>query len=163
MEVVAPDLERGRVKSDFGRGFYVTTLQDQAEKWAKRQTNRAKRKKIVEAKPIVSIYEFNIDNLNIFTYDGYTEEWLDFVVKNRSGNFEPHKYDAIHGNIADDDVVTVVNDYMRLLRKERITTKAKAFYLEQLEYSEPNNQYCVATKKGIDSMQFIESYLHERG
>jgi hypothetical protein len=159
MEVITPDLERGREKSDFGKGFYITTLQDQAEKWAKRQTNRAKRKKVVGTKPIVSIYEFITDNLNIFTYDGYTEDWLDFVVANRNGRFEPHNYDAIYGNIADDDVVTVVNDYMRLLRMGRIDEQAKAFYLGQLQYSKPNNQYCIVTEKAVKAMRFTESYL----
>jgi hypothetical protein len=164
VEVVTPDLERGRVRSDFGKGFYVTTLQRQAEKWAIRQTNRIlKKKPTANAKTVISVYEFNIDDLNIFTYDGYTEEWLEFVVKNRDGKFEPHEYDAIYGNIADDDVVTVVNDYARLLRIGRVSEKGKAFYLEQLQFSQPNNQYCIATQKGIDSMQFIESYLHERG
>ena len=162
MEVATPDLEYGRVKSDFGKGFYVTTLKKQAEKWATRQTVRAKRKKtIVNPRPIVSVYEFSVDNLNIFTYDGYTAEWLDFVVENRDGRFKPHEYDAIYGNVADDDVVTVVNDYMRLLRMGRIDEQAKAFYLRQLQYSKPNNQYCVATLKGIKAMRFTESYTLE--
>jgi hypothetical protein len=67
-------------------------------------------------------------------------------------------YDAIYGNIANDDVATIVNHYIRLLRMGRISPNAKLFYLEQLQYSEPNNQYCIATQKGIDALKFKGSY-----
>lgn len=162
MEIITPDINYGRIKSDFGKGFYATTLKKQAEKWAFRQANRmARNKSVIGIKPTVNVYEFNTDNLNILSFDGYTEKWLDFVVKNRSGKFESHQYDAVYGNIADDDVVTVVNDYARLLRMGRITQQGKLFYLEQLQYSEPNNQYCIATQKAVENIKFIESYLLE--
>jgi len=152
MEVASPDLSHGRNKLDFGKGFYVTTLKEQAEKWAKRQTES------INKNPIVSIYEFKTDDLNILGFEGYTLEWLDFVVENRDGKFKPHEYDAIYGNIADDDVVTIVNDYMRMHRRGRMTSTAKAFYLEQLQYEKPNNQYCITSQKGIEKLKFIESY-----
>jgi len=65
------------------------------------------------------------------------------------------------GNIADDDVAAVVNDYISLLKKERISATGKAFFLEQLQYSKPNDQYCIATQKGIDATTFIKSYALE--
>ena len=111
-EIQNPDLDYWRFNLDFGKGFYITTLREQAEKWAGRRA-------IVEnKKPIVNLYEFDADLLVVLSFDGYTEEWLDFVVKNRAGVSEPHQYDAIYGNIANDDVATVVNDYMRLLKKD---------------------------------------------
>ena len=152
IEVSVPDVKMGRFKLDFGRGFYVTTFLQQAEKWAKR------RAKAVRGGPIVSVYEFNVDNLHILSFDGYTEEWLDFIAMNRSGLMAADPYDAIYGNIANDDVATIVNDYIRLLRMGRISPNAKLFYLEQLQYSEPNNQYCIATQKGIDALKFKGSY-----
>jgi len=82
-------------------------------------------------------------------------------VKNRAKLDGSHNYDAIYGNIANDDVATVVNDYMRLLNMGRISQSGKQFYLEQLQYSKPNNQYCIATQKGISVLSFIESYLPE--
>jgi len=36
MEICSPDPGYGRFNLDFGKGFYVTTLQAQAEKWAPR-------------------------------------------------------------------------------------------------------------------------------
>jgi hypothetical protein len=154
-EVRFPDINYGRVKLDFGKGFYATTMQAQAEKWARRKS------KMTASNPVVSVYEFSPIDLNILYFDGYTEEWLDFVVKNRSEAFITHSYDGIYGNIANDDVATVVNDYVRLLRKGRISETGKLFYLEQLQYSEPNNQYCITSKKGIDAIGFIDSYIME--
>lgn len=155
MEVRNPDMNIGRFNLDFGKGFYVTTLQEQAEKWSLRRAVTGNKK------PIVTVYEFDVAGLDILSFDGYTAEWLDFVVKNRAGTAEPYPYDAILGNIADDDVATIVNDYMRLLEKGRISPNGKQFYLEQLQYSKPNNQYCIATLKGIDALKLIKSYAME--
>jgi hypothetical protein len=155
LEIKNPDINYVLMKLDFGKGFYVSTLQAQAEKWSRR------RSKLGQKKPVVSVYEFNTDILSILSFDGYTDEWLDFVVQNRSGSPQAHSYDAIYGNIANDDVASVVNDYIRLLRMGRINQDGKKFYLGQLQYSNPNNQYCIATEKGINALQFIKSYTLE--
>ena len=150
--VKQPTLDYERFKLDFGKGFYVTTLPDQAEKWA------ARRAILDKNTPIVSVFEFEADNLNILYFDGYTADWLDFVVMNRAGTAEAHMYDAIYGNIANDDVASVVNDYMRLSERGRISPGGKRFFLEQLQYSKPNNQFCIASQKGIDVLRFIDNY-----
>ena len=139
---------------DFGKGFYVTTLQEQSEKWAIR------RAKPTLSKSVVSIYEFDISGLHVLAFNGYTEEWLDFVVKNRARikDAAAHKYDAIYGNIADDDVAAIVDEYMRLLAKGRVNADVTRATLYQLTFSKPNNQYCIATQKGIDKLKFIKSY-----
>jgi hypothetical protein len=152
IEIQKPDVDYGRFNLDFGKGFYVTTLQAQAEKWAPRRARAAKKEK-----SIISVYEFDTGNLNILSFDGYTEEWLDFVLSNRAGNAAPHQFDAIFGNMADDEVAATVNYYIRLLSKGRIEKEDKKFFLRQLRFSKPNNQYCVATQKGIDALTFKES------
>jgi hypothetical protein len=50
------------------------------------------------------------------------------------------------------------NDYIHLLRRGRIAPEDTQFYLRQIQYSEPNNQYCIATEKGISMLIFKESY-----
>lgn len=42
VEVRKPTLRRGRSRTDFGKGFYTTTLAEQAEHWAKIKQDRAK-------------------------------------------------------------------------------------------------------------------------
>jgi hypothetical protein len=97
---------------------------------------------------------------NILTFDGYTEAWLDFVVRNRGlkESAANGAYDVIFGNVADDDVAAVVSDYMRLLSKGRISPDGKRFFLEQLQFSKPNDQYCIATLNAIKTLKFVKSY-----
>ena len=42
LEVQTPDLVHSRENLDFGRGFYLTDIREQAEKWACRAANRDK-------------------------------------------------------------------------------------------------------------------------
>ena len=155
MEIKKADLNCSRHNLDFGKGFYVTTMREQADKWAVRKGRMSGKT------PFVSVYELDVSGLRILTFEGYTVDWLDFVVKNRAEEQNWHGYDAVYGNIADDDVATVINDYMRLLKRGRMTENGKMFYLEQLQYSKPNNQYSIATQKGIEAMTFTESYTVE--
>ena len=50
------DLSRSKDKRDFGKGFYVTSYPEQAEKWALRKSLRFK-----VGRPNVSVYELNDD------------------------------------------------------------------------------------------------------
>ena len=162
-EIKTPELQYSRYNLDFGKGFYLTGLVTQAEKWALRRVAMAKLLHNTQnAKPIVSVYELNVAgaDLKIRSFDGYTEECLDFVVKNR-GQKRPTaecEYDIVFGNVADDDVAAVVDDYMRLLSKGRIDPESKQFFLRQLQFSEPNDQYCIASGSAINRLAFIKSY-----
>ena len=53
--VMQPDCKKGRPDLDFGQGFYVTLLQDQAEGFARRKARDRK------GKPVISVYEFDYD------------------------------------------------------------------------------------------------------
>jgi len=59
VSVVEPLVNVGRRELDFGPGFYVTLLRDQAERWARRVC-------VVRAvaTPLLSIYEFDESNLH---------------------------------------------------------------------------------------------------
>jgi len=151
-EIREPELSYSRHNLDFGAGFYVTTLQEQAEKWAMR-------KSVAQgALAIVNMYDFDVTDLNILTFDGYTEEWLDFVLLNRIGGQAKSIHDAVFGNIADDDVAATVDEYIRLTSKGRIEPQDKQFFIRQLRFSKPNNQYCISSPKGIEALTFLSSY-----
>ena len=157
MEIKNPDPLHGRYNLDFGKGFYVTTLQEQAEKCAIR------RAKSEDGIPVVYLYDFDDSKLRVLRFDGYTEEWLDFVVECRSGTMKTHEYDAIFGNIADDFVAATVDEYIRLLKKNRVNDDVKRATLYQLTFSIPNDQYCIVTQKGIESLKFIKIYSPRKG
>lgn len=61
-----PIAAAGRERLDFGKGFYITDIQDQAEAWAKRMHR-------IRQKPgIVNVYELDMDLIkNKFRYLGF--------------------------------------------------------------------------------------------
>ena len=55
IEVSKPLVALSRPNLDFGQGFYVTDLRQQAERWASRIATRRL------ANPVLNIYEFDVD------------------------------------------------------------------------------------------------------
>ena len=69
LEIANPDLIHSRSNVDFGRGFYVTPLYEQAAKWCGKFIRRGK-------DGIISRYEYNKDReaeLKILKFDSYSE------------------------------------------------------------------------------------------
>ena len=81
LEIAQPDLVHTRPNVDFGRGFYVTSLHEQAAKWCGKFKRRGK-------DGIISKYEYDESReteLKVLKFDSYSEEWLDFILNCRSG------------------------------------------------------------------------------
>ena len=76
LEIKSPDLEHSRKNVDFGCGFYLTPIYEQAVKWCEKFKRRGKN-------GIISRYEFDektSQKLKILKFDSYSEEWLDFIL-----------------------------------------------------------------------------------
>ena len=105
-----PDVSKGRIGLDFGQGFYVTDLQQQAESWADRMS------RIRMNKGIVNIYELNLlaakAEYSYKCFEEYNVEWLDFIVSNRRDEYTGPKYDIVEGGVANDRVIDTVEAYM---------------------------------------------------
>jgi hypothetical protein len=155
IEIKQPALGMGRAKVDFGPGFYLTTLASQAESWARQRANEG------NAKAVVSVFEYEkTDELFNKSFDGYTEEWLMFVVDNRRSDFPvlEHGYDVISGCIADDRVMRAINDFIERLHNNRVDDVQIKATLRDLSYQKANDQYCFKTEKSLQHLRFIESY-----
>ena len=81
------DLEKCRPFKDFGKGFYVTTIEEQAIAMAKRVS------RIYGGNAFVTCFEFDIDNLYndkllVKFFEEPTEEWAIFVLNNRNKNLK---------------------------------------------------------------------------
>ena len=145
MIVDAPLVGIGRRNLDFGLGFYVTDIEEQAISWATRPINGAKPN-------ILNKYEFEIEDVLSAGYrykkfDAYDSEWLDFVVENRRGGMAWKDYDIIEGGIANDRVFNTIELYdAGLITKEEALTR--------LKYEKTNNQICIITQ------QIVDDYLH---
>jgi hypothetical protein len=110
-----PNLEFSKPLKDFGRGFYLSDIKEQARIQAERRTAMAK-----TGCPTISCFEFDdsiMDSteLKIKKFEDYSEEWALFVLKNRSDSFpQPsHCYDIVYGPIADDGVTYQLRRYER--------------------------------------------------
>lgn len=130
---------------DFGFGFYATTFKEQAEKWAIRKCTNFKGE--VEGKPIVSIYELDLEeakrNYTVYEYNGVTKEWLQFILDNRRDINSKSPYDITIGEVADDQVFATIN----LLNKGWIEPEMA---IKRLKFKLPNNQVCINNQEVID-------------
>lgn len=148
-----PEISKGRGKVDFGRGFYLTAIQAQAERWAKVITIR----KGPAYHPIVNVFEldeslYGISDLCIKRFEEYNLEWLEYVVDCRQGGNKQICYDLVEGGVANDNVIDTVEDY----ENGRITAEQA---LGQLIYKKVNHQICIRNQHIIDQyLTFVSSY-----
>lgn len=140
-----PDTIHSREYLDFGQGFYITTIREQAEKYAQRFLRRGK-------PAWLNIYElsYNIDKWKLLRFDSYNCDWLDYVANCRIGK-PVELYDMIIGGIANDRVILTLDRYFAgELSKEQA--------LGLLKYEKPNIQLCIRSQQMIDEcLTYIES------
>jgi len=143
-EIETIDLTQGELQRDFGRGFYVTKLREQAEYWAARKGNFNKTNGVVSE---FTFYEsaFTTDYYRTLRFEDYTEEWLDFVILNRKNDLQnnAHDYDIIEGPVADDAIATRIV----LFLKGGIS---KADFIEDLRFKHAlSHQIAFCTEKSL--------------
>lgn len=142
------DLEKCRPFKDFGRGFYLTDLEDQAMKMA------VKKSKIFQGSPIILKFEFDetvlsCGELKVLRFVKPDREWAEFIYNNRSRTrFFNHDYDIVTGPIADDGVAYLLDRY----EEGTISLEQLA---GELEFKELNNQYFFGTEKALKYLQRI--------
>ena len=136
--ITNPDVKYSRNKTDFSKGFYLTTNKDQAKVWAKRRISDYEISYINE-------YELNekeLKKLKVLKFNSYDKKWLDFVCKCRV-NQDDSDYDVVIGPVADDKVYDTINLYF-----ERLININEA--IKRLKKKEANNQICIRNNEAID-------------
>lgn len=137
LSIEQPDLKFSRKYLDFGKGFYMTTLLEQAVKYAQRFKRR-------KESAWLSTYElkFNPDDWKILSFDSYNREWLQFVTNCRRET-DNSDYDLVIGGIANDEVIQTIERYFAGEISENDA-------LGLLKYQKPNNQYCIRSQRMLD-------------
>jgi hypothetical protein len=110
------NLKKSRLRTDFGRGFYLTDSIETAQNWAARRVSATG--------GVATIIRYEISN-DVFMLPGKrfestpSLEWLEFIVMNRKRNAkselmdEPrHTHCWVSGPIADDKIADVVENYL---------------------------------------------------
>lgn len=138
------DLSLCQVGKDFGCGFYLTDLEEQAKDMATRRAKLAKR-----GTPIVTSYSFDETLLNdgdllVKRFEVPTEEWALFILANRNNEERKnnHVYDIVVGPVADDGVAFQLERYEQGLIALDVLVK-------ELTYRKLNSQYFFGTEKAI--------------
>ena len=147
-KIEKPDVKFSKKYLDFGKGFYVTTFENQAKKWATRKGMRQNKQ------GVVNVYELkdHWKDFKVLSFEKENEQWLDFVCACRKGEELNKDYDIIIGNVADDDVFKTVDLYFRgLWDKKRV--------LEELRYYKMNDQICIVNQSVLEQvLTFQEAY-----
>lgn len=141
-EVSSPLVHVGRENLDFGKGFYVTDIRNQAKIWAE-----VKSRYLMDAKGYINEYLFDFDNaIKYFRYkkfEKYDREWLHFIVDSRDGLKVWKGFDIIEGGVANDRVIDTVEAF-----KAGQISEEKA--LIELSKHQPNNQICILKQEVVD-------------
>lgn len=146
-----------RPYKDFGQGFYLTDIEEQAEKMATRVS------KIYGGFPVVNIYEIDDDfrelsDLRIKDFGAHTtEEWAKFIMNNRNRTFtdeksllcnRDNKYDIVIGPVADDNMALLFRQY----ENEIIDFST---LLKGMIYRKTSSQYSFHTEKSIKLLRKV--------
>lgn len=140
MTVAQPQIRFSRPNLDFGRGFYLTMLREQAVRYAERFKRQG-----LDA--FLNCYDFDMDGARLSgakvkTFQHYDNEWIDYVLACRSGQTQG-LYDIVEGGIADDRIFETID-----LFQQRLITQDTA--LERLSFAQPNHQICILNQQVIN-------------
>ena len=146
--VEKPEIRESNRTLDYGQGFYTTSSYEQAEAWVKRRMDEKK-----TSQGYVCVYELDevaMQEMNTLLFDTPTEEWVDFVMKNRTQKGYVHEYDIVYGPVANDRVYASFALYEgRLINKQTLISELKTYKLV--------DQYLFHTEKALQALTFVEA------
>lgn len=146
--VMLPEIRQSNRTLDYGKGFYTTTSLSQAEDWVRRRM-----KENENEVGYVNVYELSEESLKqvkslIFHEPG--EDWVDFVMANRTQRGFVHDYDVVYGPVANDKVYAAFGLYEAgIIDKQTLISELKTYRLV--------DQYLFHTSKGLDLIEFTEA------
>lgn len=146
--IATPEIREPNCTLDFGKGFYLTSSRQQAERWVK---NRLK----TGETGYVDLYKFdfpsNENSLKVKIFASANEEWVDFVVNNRVVKGFEHDFDIVIGPVANDKVYAQFSLFEGgIIGKETLISELKAYKLV--------DQYLFHTEESLKYLTFISHY-----
>ena len=143
-----PELRKSNRTLDYGSGFYTTTSFKQAESWVRRRM-----KENNAEQGYINVFEFDNNVLNILNclvFHAPTEEWVDFVMRNRTQKGFIHAYDIVYGPVANDRVYAAFALFEGgLLNKQNLIAELKTYKLV--------DQYLFHTDAALQTLCFVEA------
>lgn len=132
--------------ADFGQGFYTTSSEEQAARWAKHKALK------FGGSGYVSVYEFDWEGaqkaLDIKVFNAANLEWLNFVVTNRSG---------LYNNISDMHIGPVADDSVyRTIQYFEAGECSAEETIKRLKAEVLHDQWVFYSTRAIKYLKFIE-------
>lgn len=158
IKVTKIDLSKCRPFKDFGRGFYLTSMREQAALMARRIV------RLYGGLPWISAFSFDetaFRSRDIKTLSFYKpcRDWALFVLNNRNKRFKntddalcnhDNKYDIVSGPVANDDIAYLFRTFSGGL----INIDA---LVRGLEYKSLTKQHSFHTEKALKYLQPMET------
>ena len=139
------DLSKSKDKRDFGKGFYTTTIKEQALQWGYNIFNRLGGDGII-------FYEFEFrssPDLLSKKFLKISDEWFDFILANRTTDGLRHDFDFVQGPVANDKTVLTITGFI-----DGLYTREEA--MRRLRYSKANDQVSLHTEKAVSLLRLRE-------
>lgn len=148
-----------RPYKDFGTGFYLTDIKEQAVRMAVRVS------KIYGGAPILNVFDIQDDfrilqDIKIKDFgEQTTEDWARFVMNNRNRFFDDmknelcnldNKYDIVIGPVADDNMALLFRQY----ENEMIDFST---LMKGMIYKKTSSQYSFHTEKSIRLLRKVDN------
>jgi hypothetical protein len=132
------DLAMAKGRRDFGKGFYTTTIKEQAQQWGYNMFNRL-------GGDGIFLYEFEFSpsgDLLSKQFPGIADEWFDFILANRTLGDLQHNFDFIQGPVANDKTFLTITGFI-----DGIFSREEA--MQRLRFSKSNDQVSLHTERAI--------------
>jgi hypothetical protein len=130
----AVDLSESKDRRDFGKGFYTTTIREQALQWGYNVFNRF-------GGDCIFLYGFDFlpsADLSSKHFPEISDEWFDFILSNRTIGGLQHSFDFVQGPVANDKTVLTITGFI-----DGLYTREEA--MQRLRYSKTNDQVSLHT------------------
>lgn len=167
ISVEKPTLNKCKTGKDFGRGFYLTTSKEQAERFTRTSIKKAVFEKLISDKAnvgYVSVYKFHLnEKLKLYEFTEADREWLHTVVAHRRQDAFPKEvlqwaeYDIMAGKIANDNTNLVINAYMDGAYGDVFSQRADDVAISFLEPDKLKDQLCFRSDEAIMALSYISS------
>jgi len=144
------DLKQSKRYKDFNRAFYLSDSKVQAQEMANSKAE------FLGGEPIVYAYVFDDSllsdaALNVKIFPHYSEEWAEFIWRNRDENQDfTHNFDIVYGPIANDTIGLQIREFKR---KHKGDIKS---FLKGIKYIKGETfQYAFCTEEAIKYLKRI--------
>ena len=137
-QVQNPEIRESKFHKDFGDGFYCTSIEAQAYRWA-----------IRFGAGFINYYNYDPGSEpKMLSFQKMTEDWLDFIASCRNGS--THDYDIVEGPMANDEVYNYVADFLS-------GAISRVAFWELVKFRYPTHQICFHTETALKSLIFVSA------